>query len=359
MLERRDLFLVAAATAVGAVATKGAHAQNSIPPSPAPIPQRNWDDPTPLAVYPDAHVQVLDKKFAKYVAGTSLLRRIWTGADWTEGPVWFGDMQLLIFSDIPNNRMMRYDHITGKTHVFRQPSNYANGNTRDRQGRLVTCEHRSRRVTRTEYGGNITILAEKFEGKRFNSPNGVVVKSDNSIWFTDPSYGIMGDHEGLRQESEMPRRVYRIDGQTGKITVVSDEFDQPNGLCFSPDEKKLYITDTGEHPSIRVYDVTEDGKLTNSKMFHDFSDAEGGISDDIRADEDGNIWSAGGWSKNPLFNGVLVLEPNDGAPIGRIVLPETAGNLCFGGHGYEHNRLYIAAGTSIYAIDTNARGVEL
>jgi len=356
MIERRSLIL-AAASAASALLAERASAQNSIPPG--SVPQRDWNNPNPPETYPDPFIQVLDKRFEKYMAGTAVLRRIWTGADWTEGPVWFGDMQLLIFSDIPNNRMLRYDNITKQTTLFRQPSNYANGNTRDRQGRLVTCEHRTRRVVRTEYGGNITVIAERYQGKRLNSPNGVVVKSDGSIWFTDPTYGIMGDHEGLRQESELRPAVYRVDPQSGQIRVVADDFDEPNGLCFSPDEKKFYVTDTGSRSMIRVFDVTDDGRLVNGKVFHDFSDAEGGISDDIRVDEDGNVWSAGGWSKNPLFNGVLVLEPHEGAPIGRIVLPETASNLCFGGHGYEHNRLYITAGTSIYAVDTNARGVEL
>jgi len=234
--------------------------------------------------------------------------------------------------------------------------------TRDRQGRLVSCEHAARRVTRTEYGGKITALADNYQGKKLNSPNGVVVKSDDSIWFTDPSYGTGGDHEGHRAPSELPHNVYRIDGKTGSMTVVADDFDQPNGLCFSQDEKKLYITDTGRgkdgiSPSlIRVYDVTDGGKLVNGKLFHDFSDTKGGLSDDIRCDEDGNIWSAGGWAADPLFNGVAVLAP-DGDVIGRIVLPETAANLCFGGH--DHNRLFICASTSLYAVDVNTRGVEL
>jgi gluconolactonase len=252
--------------------------------------------------------------------------------------------------------------MSGDTTEFRSPSNFANGNTRDRQGRLVSCEHAARRVTRTEYSGTINVLADNYQGKKLNSPNGVVVKSDDSIWFTDPSYGTAGDHEGHREPSELPHNVYRIDGKTGNMTVVADDFDQPNGLCFTPDEKKLYITDTGRgkdgvSPSlIKVYDVTDDGKLINSKVFHDFSDTKGGLSDDIRCDEDGNIWSAGGWAPDPMFNGVAVLAPN-GDVIGRIVLPETAANLCFGGH--DHNRLFICASTSLYAVDVNTRGVEL
>ena len=361
MLERRRFLLSAAATAVGAMAASQAVAANSIPPGP-PLPPRDWNSPNPTVPYPDGNIQVLDPRFGKYLAGTTLLRRVWTGAEWTEGPVWFGDMHCVIFSDIPNNRLMCYDTMSGRTSVFRSPSNFANGNTRDRQGRLVSCEHAARSVTRTEYGGKITVLADKFDGKKLNSPNGVIVKSDDTIWFTDPTYGTGGDHEGHREESELPRNVYRLDPKSGKMAVVADDFDEPNGLCFSPDEAKLYITDTGRgkdgsSPSlIRVYDVSEEGKLTNGKLFHDFSDTKGGLSDDIRCDESGNIWSAGGWAADPLFNGVAVLAP-DGDIIGRIVLPETAANLCFGGH--DHNRLFICASTSLYAVDVNTRGVEL
>jgi gluconolactonase len=361
MLDRRRLMLAGVGSVAGAVAARTTLAANSIPPGPS-LPPRDWSTPNPTVPYPDANVQVLDPRFKKYIAGTTLLRRIWTGAEWTEGPVWFGDMHCVIFSDIPNNRLLRYDTVSGDTTDFRSPSNFINGNTRDRQGRLVSCEHAARRVTRTDYDGKITVLTDNYQGKKLNSPNGVVVKSDDSIWFTDPSYGTAGDHEGHREPSELPHNVYRIDGKTAQMTVVADDFDQPNGLCFSPDEKKLYITDTGRgkdgvSPSlIRVYDVTDDSKLNNGKVFHDFSDTKGGLSDDIRCDEDGNIWSAGGWSADPMFNGVAVLAPS-GDVIGRIVLPETAANLCFGGH--DHNRLFICASTSLYAVDVNTRGVEL
>jgi gluconolactonase len=227
----------------------------------------------------------------------------------------------------------------------------------------LTCEQGTRRVTRTEFDGRITVLVDKYQGKPLNSPNGVVTKSDGSIWITDPTYGIKGDHEGHRAEPELPRNVYRFDPKTGQLTVAVGDFSMPNGICFSPDEKKLYISDTGElggpepkHTWIRVFDVDESGKLSNDRVFHDFKDTGTGIADDMRVDEDGNLWCAGGWSSDKNFNGVSVLAP-DGTPIGRIVLPEVAGNLCFGGHA--HNTLYIAASTSIYAIDVNTRGVEL
>jgi gluconolactonase len=198
---------------------------------------------------------------------------------------------------------MAYNVATGRTHVFRQPSNFTNGNTRDRQGSLVSCEQGTRRVTRTEYDGSITTVADKFNGKPLNSPNGVIVKSDDTVWFTDPSYGIGGDHEGNREEAELPRNVYRLDPKTGKMDVVVGDFSIPNGLCFSPDEKKFYVTDTGElggavkQTLIRVYDVSDEGKLSNGRLLHGFKDVpQPYIADDIRCDEDGNIWGAGGWS---------------------------------------------------------------
>ena len=354
-------FFIRAAAATAATSLAAPVLAQSDPPGTTP-PPRDWNDPS-TALYPDPAFEIFDKRFAKYSGGTAGLVRVWTGGVWTEGPVWFGDMHSLIFSDIPNNRLMRYDTMTHKTTVFRHPSDYANGNTRDRQGRLITCEQGTRRLTRTEYTGDITVLADKYQGKPLNSPNGVIVKSDDTIWFTDPSYGISGDHEGNRGESELPRNVYRLDPRSGKLDVVVGDFSMPNGLCFSPDEKKLYVTDTGElggpqqKTLIRVFDVGTDGKLSNDRLFHDFSDVpQPYIADDIRVDEDGNIWAAGGWSPNHNLNGVRVYAP-DGTPLGAIVTPEVAANLCFGGH--HHNRLYIAASTSIYAIDVGTRGVEL
>jgi gluconolactonase len=345
---------VAAVSAVGAAFARTAGAQNgNLPDPPGTVPPpRDWNEP--IVAYPDPAYEVFDPRGKKYSPGTAPVRRLFTGATWTEGPVYFADQHSVIFSDIPNNRMLRYDEMTGDTSLFREPSGHSNGNTRDRQGRLVTCEHDGR-VTRTEYNGKITVLADNYQGKKLNSPNGVIVKSDDTIWFTDPSYGIMGDHEGNRRPEELPHNVYMIDPKAGgKMTVVAGDFDQPNGLCFSPDEKLLYITDTGK-PMIRVFDVGSDNKLTNGRMFHDFKG--NGLSDDIRADEDGNIWSAGGWA-SLSFNGVSVYAP-DGTPIARIVLPETAGNLCFGGLGHNHSYLYICAGQSLYMYPVHTRGVEL
>jgi gluconolactonase len=355
MLERRHFLR--AATAAGSAFAGSALAQNASLPDPvgAVPPSRDWNQV--ITPYPDPAFEVFDSRFGKYGAGTAPLRRVWTGGRWTEGPVYFADQHCVIFSDIPNNRLLRYDEVSGRTTVFREPSNFSNGNTRDRQGRLVTCEHGGRRVSRTEYNGDITVLADSYQGKKLNSPNGVIVKSDNTIWFTDPSYGISGDNEGTRETEELPHNVYMIDPKSGKMTVVAGDFDQPNGLCFSPDEKLLYITDTGKPStwSIRVFDCSADNKLTNGRVFHDFKGKF--LSDDIRSDEDGNIWSAGGWGE-PSTTGVSVYAP-DGTPLGRVVVPETAGNLCFGGYGHNHSFLYITAGSSLYQIPVHTRGVEL
>ncbi|MBV9778198.1 MAG: SMP-30/gluconolactonase/LRE family protein [Acetobacteraceae bacterium] len=357
-MHRRGFLRGAAVTAGSGFATAAlAQSQTPDPPGTTP-PPRNWDDPT-LVVYPDPAMEVFDARFKKYIAGTNTLRRVWSDGQWTEGPVYFGDMHAVIFSDIPNNRLLCYDELTGRTRVFRDPSNFTNGNTRDRQGRLISCEQGFRRVTRTEYTGEITVLADSYQGKKLNSPNGVIVKSDDTIWFTDPTYGIEGDNEGVKAKSELPRNVYRLDPKSGQLTVAAGDFTEPNGLCFSPDEKKMYISDTANPPSvIRVFDVGEDGKLTNDRVFHDLKDTNGGVADDMRVDVDGNLWSAGGWAPNKNFNGVSVYAP-DGTPLGRIVLPEVAGNLCFGGLDHHHSTLYVCASHSLYAYDVGTRGVEL
>jgi gluconolactonase len=360
-VERRSLLRGLGAGAVGlAGLAVGGPARAQSDPAGTMPPPRDWNDPTTV-IYPDPAFEVFDPRFAKYNAGTTSIERIFTGAVWTEGPVWFGDWHSLLFSDIPNNRILCYNTMTRETTIFRHPSGYANGNTRDRQGRLVSCEQGGRRISRTEYDGRIITVVDSYNGKRLNSPNGVIVKSDDTIWFTDPTYGIGGDHEGNRAEPELPRNVYRFDPRRNQLSVVVGDFSMPNGLCFSPDEKKLYISDTGilggpdpKHTLIRVFDVGEDGKLSNDRVFHDFKGDGTYIADDMRVDEDGNLWCAGGWGPATM-NGVRVFAP-DGTPLGAIVLPEVGGNLCFGGH--QHNRLFIAASKSIYAIDVGTRGVE-
>ena len=225
--------------------------------------------------YPDSRVEVLDPRFQKYKLPTAALEMLWTGGRWLEGPVWFGDGRYLLFSDIPNNRILKWEEESEAVSEFRKPSNNTNGNTRDRQGRLVSCEHDTRRVTRTEHDGAITVLMDSFDGKRLNAPNDVVVKSDGSIWFTDPGYGILMNYEGHPAEFELDTNVYRLDAKNGQAQVVTADFVRPNGLCFSPDESLLYIVDTGisdgpgNPTNIRVFDVGDDGRLSNDRLFVD------------------------------------------------------------------------------------------
>ncbi len=307
--------------------------------------------------YPDPRVEVIDDRFAKCRVSTAAVEMLWTGGRWLEGPVWFGAGRYLLFSDIPNNRILKWEEETGEVSVFRKPSNNANGNTRDRQGRLVSCEHDSRRVTRTEHDGFITVLMDGFEGKALNAPNDVVVKSDGSIWFTDPGYGILMDYEGHRAPFELDTNVYRLDPQTMQAEVVADDFSRPNGLCFSPDESLLYIVNTGnsdgpDHPSnIRVFDVTEGGQLKNGRVFVDMRP---GGSDGIRADRDGNIWSGAGWGGEG-FDGVHCFDP-DGTLIGRIHLPAPCANLCFG--GTKKNRLFMTVSQSLFSLYVEANGAQ-
>lgn len=307
---------------------------------------------TPASFYPDPAVQILDPSFAKYRVMLAAVERLATGLRWAEGPVWFGDARHLLVSDIPNNRIVKWDEQTGLLSDFRRPSGYANGNTRDRQGRLVTCEHGGRRVTRTEHGGAITTLIDRFEGKRLNSPNDVVVKSDGTIWFTDPPFGLLGDYEGERAERERPDCVYRFDPASGQVTVVEDSVPGPNGLAFSPDEKMLYLVASRATPrEIVAYDVSDSGRLSQGRVLIDAGPS--GTPDGFRVDEDGNLWC--GWGMGtPELDGVMIFN-SAGEPIGRIALPERCANLCFG--GLHRNRLFMAASQSIYALYVNTRGV--
>ena len=297
--------------------------------------------------------EILDPSFRRYTIPIVFLEKLHGGMRWAEGPVWFGDHGCLIFSDLPNNRMLRWDEMTGRVTVFRSPSNFSNGNTRDRQGRLVTCEHRGRRVTRTEPSGEITVLADRYEGKRLNSPNDVVVRSDGTVWFTDPTYGISAEYEGGKAESEIGScNVYRLDPRDGSLRVVVDDFSRPNGLAFSPDEKRLYIADSGFWPNpeaphhIRCFDVTDDGQLRNSRVLAEVSP---GIPDGFRVDVDENIWTSAG-------DGVQCVN-RGGELIGKIAVPEKVANVCFGGPA--RDRLFICGHTSLYAIHVNTRGVQV
>ena len=304
--------------------------------------------------YPDPAVEVVDPRFAQYVLGTAALERLWTGGRWTEGPVWFGDGRFLLWSDIPNQRILKWEEETGRVSVYRKPSDFANGHTRDRQGRLITCEHGARRVTRTEYDGSITVLADSFQGKRLNSPNDVVVKSDNSIWFTDPPFGILGNYEGYKAEPEIGQNVFRIDGETGEMTSVADDVLGPNGLAFSPDESVLYVVESRGQPhrKILAYDVNADGRtLSNKRVLIDAG--PGGTPDGFRVDIDGNLWCGWGMGTAEL-DGVYVFA-SDGTLIGRIALPERCANVCFGGP--QRNRLFMAASQSLYAVYVNTQGV--
>jgi gluconolactonase len=303
--------------------------------------------------YPDTRVEVVDPRFARYRVGSAAIERLHTGCRWAEGPVWFGDGRFLLWSDIPNDRILRWVEETGEVSVFRSPSNNSNGNARDREGRLVTCERR--RVTRTEHDGAVTVLAERFQGKPLNSPNDVVAHPDGTLWFTDPGYGIAGLYEGLPEEMELDTSIYRLDPSSGELRVLTSEPERPNGLCFSPDHQRLYVADTGashrpDHPHhILVYDVVGGERLANGRMFHDMGP---GFADGIRCDQDGNVWSSAGWAGEG-YDGVHVIAPN-GDLIGRIHLPEVCANLCFG--GAKRNRLFMAASQSLYAVYVETRG---
>jgi gluconolactonase len=304
--------------------------------------------------YPDPAVRVLDPAFSKYRLAQASVERLFTGCRWSEGPVWFGDGRYLLWSDIPNNRILRWDEETGTVSAFRKPSNNANGNTRDRQGRLVTCEHDSRRVTRTEHDGAITVLADSYNGRKLNSPNDVVVARDGSIWFTDPVFGILGYYEGHKDEPENKPAVYRLDGKTGQLAVMADDIPGPNGLAFSPDEETLYVVASRAMPNrtILAYDVTANGtRLGNGKVLIDAG--PGGSPDGFRVDVAGNLWCGWGMGDAEL-DGVRVFSAS-GHPIGHIDLPERCANVCFGGR--YRNRLFMAASHGLYALYVNTQGV--
>jgi gluconolactonase len=301
--------------------------------------------------YPDQRIKILDPRFQPLVLGNAAIERIATGCRFDEAPVWFGDGRYLLWSDIPNDRIMKWEEETGAVSVFRKPSNYANGNTRDRQGRLVTCEMDAQRVTHTEYDGTITVLADSFEGKKLTGPNDVVVKSDGSIWFSDNGAGTRGNYLGHTAPQELPFRIYRIDPKTGAMTIAVGDMKRPNGLAFSPDEKLLYVIDTpGPLPrTIQVYDVADNG--TKTANGREFFNGEPGGSDGFRVDVHGNLWC--GWSGGEAQDGVAVFAP-DAKMIGHIILPERCANVCFGGR--KRNRLFMAASQSVYSLYVETQG---
>jgi len=304
----------------------------------------------PATYYPDPAIHALDPRFEKYWLKLSAVERLTTGLRWAEGPVWFGDGRYLLCSDIPNNRIIKWEEETGAVSHYRKPSNFANGHTRDRQGRLIGCEHGGRRVVRTEYDGSITVLIDSFNGKRLNSPNDIVVKSDGSIWFTDPTFGLLGNYEGYKAEPEIDANVYRIDGTTGKATIVAEGVLGPNGLCFSPDEKILYIGTTEDNAArVFAYDVKADGTLANERLFFNAQPLanakDRGGCDGLKVDREGNVWTTGP-------GGVLVISPQ-GKLLGRINTGEQTGNCCWGDDG---STLYIASDYFLVRVKTLTKG---
>jgi gluconolactonase len=313
---------------------------------------RDWTNREPVR-YPDPDVVAVEPAFSKYIIFNSVIYRHYTGCKWAEGPAWSAQGQYLLWSDIPNNRQLRFLEEDSHVSTFRNPSNYSNGNTFDFEGRQIACEHAGRRVARYEHNGTVTVIADKFNGKPLNSPNDAVVHPDGSIWFTDPPYGIMGNYEGFQAKQENKEAVYRVD-KTGKMELLTDEIDKPNGICFSHDYKRLFVCDTGAARDIQVFDIV-DGKIRNRKQFNDmkYRGISGG-ADGIRADVDGNIWAGANGGEG--YDGVHVISPA-GQRIGLIRLPEICANVCFGGP--KRNRLFMVASQSLYSVYVNTRGAHV
>jgi gluconolactonase len=346
----RRSFLASAALG-GTAFLRAAAAQQ--PPAPAiPPPQpRDWSGQDPVR-YPDPDIVALDNRFRRYIVGNTVIRRLHMGTLWAEGPAWNGVGRYLVWSDIPNNVQMRWIEDDGRVTVFRNPSGNSNGNTFDYEGRQLSCEHGGRRVVRYEPSGATTVIAERFQGKRLNSPNDAVVHPDGSIWFTDPPYGIRGNYEGFKGESETKPAVYRVDPKIGQIEIVTDEMTGPNGLCFSPDYKLLYVADTGMGREIRVFDVS--GKTArNGRRYAQLTvpgtNGTPSFADGMRCDIDGNLWAG-------ARPGVLIIAPS-GETIGMIRLPENCANVCFG--GAKRNRLFMTASQSLYAVYVETQGAGI
>jgi gluconolactonase len=342
---RRDTLRALAGLAAGAAMAGSAAAQAPVAMQPAP---RDWSGQTPQP-YPDPDIVALDPRFRRYIQFNAPLQRLYTGTLWAEGPAWNGVGRYLVWSDIPADAQVRWIEDDGRVTRFRVPSGYSNGNTFDHQGRQLSAEHGGRRVVRYEPDGAVTVIAERYRGKRLNSPNDLVVHPDGSIWFTDPSFGIRGSYEGNPAESETKEAVYRVDGNTGQVDLVTDDVTLPNGLCFSPDYSRLYVADTGTG-EIRVWDVDK-AALRNGRAFARIALPDGGrsVADGIRCDRDGNIWAG-------ARPGVVVMAP-DGVAIGVIRLPETCANVCFG--GAKRNRLFMTASQSLFALHVAVRGAHI
>jgi len=389
-VSRRTLVgAIAAGAAVAGSRTVMAQAEKGVPPSVVTSPPRDFSPNAPPNVYVfDPDIVIIDPLFTQYVQGNTPIKRLWTGALWSEGPAWSAQGHYLVWSDIPNNRQLRWLEDTGAVSVFRMPSNNSNGNTFDFQGRQISCEHLARRVVRYEHDGSATVIADAFNGKRLNSPNDVVPHPDGSIWFTDPPYGgqlyegepdaaggpsnpagklnpRLGQPAGfVGGKRELPTNVYRAD-PSGRLDVVvtEDQIPDPNGLVFSPDYKKLYVISTGKGPGdtgpggkgdMHVFDVGADNKLSNQKLFSDFM--VDGIKcgpDGARCDVDGNLWVSSNARRELGYSGVTVWTP-EGKLIGRIRLPESTANLCFG--GAKRNQLFMAASQSLYAVYVRTQG---
>ncbi len=362
IMDRRGFFQHAAAACTAMAWSASARAQQ-LPAGPA-TPRQYGPGAEPVR-YPDPDIMVLDKRFAKVKLGNAPIRRLHTGMLWAEGPAWNGVGKYLVLSDIPNDVQLRWIEDDGHVSVMRHPAGHSNGNTFDREGRQISCEHGNRRVVRYEYDGTTTVLADRFGGKRLNAPNDPVVHPDGGIWFTDPGYGALSEYEGHKEALEIKEAVYRIDPTSKALAKVTDDLFKPNGLCFSPDYKTLYIADTGashypEAPrNIRAYDVVDSTRLTNGREFASMklnttNGAVAGFADGLRADELGNVYAAAGWV-GPGYDGVHVFAP-DGVRIGMILLPEICANVCFGGP--KRNRLFMAASQSLYSVYLDTRGAH-